>query len=678
MIRRNLRFRAHPFALIPFLLLFACSRETAQTTSFKNAPVILISVDTLRSDHLPAYGYDKVQTPNIDALRRDGILFQRAYSHCPMTLPSHASILTGLLPAEHGVRNNIGYKFDGEKFRTLAKALQSNGYQTGAAVSSYVMRSDTGIDSGFSYYDDSIPIATAGAASEHQRPGTETLKYAKPWIAQHAQSPFFFFFHIYEPHAPYNPTYDLEIAKSDEIVGNLIAHLKALGVYDRALIVFLSDHGEGLWQHGEDQHGVLLYRESLQVPLILKLPQSKRAGETVAKPVQLIDVFPTVLSLLGIEDSKRSLFGEPRAIYSETLYPRIHLGWSDLRSLVDDRFHYIDGPRPELYDIAADPGETNDLVAMERRSSASLREKLKAFPTGDTELGAISDEDAKKLAALGYVGSPQQRSGPLPNPKDVIGDLAPIKDAFRLADSRHFDEAVIAFRALLDRNPNLGDAWSKLGEVLVDAGRYDEAIATYKTAIVRSEHFSPNLALSLGNAYMRSGHPDLAIKHAELAMNLHPREAHELMARAHMSAKRYREAADMARMAIEEGDRQPTTILLFAEVQRAAGDLNGALATIADAERRGNDLEVPHVYGLDYLRGDVLARLDRPSEAIAAYERELKFSPQHLQTWANLAIVYWIEGRRADSERVLNEMVKKNPQSGARLLAKKTRAALRE
>jgi choline-sulfatase len=649
----------------------ACGREPKST----NAPVILISVDTLRSDHLPAYGYTGIATPHIDAFRRDAILFQRAYSQCPMTLPSHATILTGLLPTEHGVRNNIGYKFDGAKHRTLASVLSGRGYATGAAVSSYVLRSDTGINAGFEFYDDSIPIATAGAASEHQRSGVDTLNAAKPWLAQHAQSPFFFFFHIYEPHAPYEPTYDADIVKADAIVGDLLEHLKSIGVYHRAIIVFLSDHGEGLNDHGEDQHGIFLYRESLQVPLMIKLAQSENSGQTVDHPVQLADLFPTLLHKLGVEDSPRSLYAESKPIYSETLYPRIHLGWNELRSLIDGAHHYIDGPRPELYDLARDPHETQDLSASDRRVAAGLRTQIEKYPSAIEALGPVSAEEAAKLAALGYVGSAKNRSGPLPNPRDMIGSLQQIKEAFHLADLRRDDDAAKALRALVEKNRFLADAWSKLGEVLVDAGRYDEAIATYKEAIAQSQHFSPDLALGLGFAYLKAGKPQDALQHAQVAATMNPREAHELSARCFIEERRYRDAESNARLAIDEGDRQPSSILLLAEVQRAEGNLNGALQTITEAERRANDLEVPHLYGLDYLRGDILARLDRPDEAVAAYQREIRFSPQHLQSYANLAVIYMIEGRRAEAEKTLDAMVKANPHGGARSLAAKTRAA---
>ena len=657
-------------ALLALLALAACRRESAEV--FRDAPVVLISVDTLRSDHLPAYGYGGVRTPNIDALRRDSILYRRAYSHCPMTLPSHLSILTGLLPTEHGVRNNVGYRFDGAKFRTLAAVLRARGYRTGAAVSSYVLRSDTGIDAGFDVYDDGIAVAAGGAMSEHQRSGYETLKAAQPWIARNAAQPFFFFFHIYEPHAPYEPSYDGEIAKADDIVGRLVATLKSAGIYDRAIVVFLSDHGEGLWQHGEDQHGILLYRESLQVPLMIKLPHAARGNTAIDRPVGLTEVFPTLLDFLGVEKNDHPA----RPIYAETFYPRIHLGWSELRSLIDARFHYIDGPRPELYDLGHDAAETSDLAAGERRTAAAMRAELQRFPSALAPLQNVDGEEAAKLAALGYVGAAKMRSGPLPNPRDEIGHIAEIKQAFALADRRRYDDAAAALRALLARNPRLADVWSKLGEILVESGRYDDAVDAYKSAMAQSEIFSPDLALGLGFASLKAGRAQDAVAHAQLAAREAPRESHELLARAWAEERRFADAEASARQAIAEGDRQPSSILLLAEVQRAEGKLDAALQTIGEAERRANDLEIRHLYGIDYLRGDVLARLDRPDDAVAAYRREIEFSPQHLQSYANLAVIYVIEGKRAEAERTLAMMTRENPHRGAQALAAKTRAAM--
>jgi choline-sulfatase len=665
--------------------------------------VILISVDTLRADHLPAYGYRQVETPNIDGLRRDSVLFERVYSHCPMTLPSHASMFTGSLPTEHGVRNNIGYRFEGAKLRTLAEELRERGYATGAAVSSYVLRSDTGIDDGFDFYEDSIAVATAGATSEHQRSGMETLKHAQAWILAHREQPFFFFLHLYEPHAPYEPpepfksrypsAYDGEIAAADAIVGELIRSLKASGLYDRAIIIFTSDHGEGLWDHGEDQHGILLYREALWVPLLVKLPGSHQA-DSISRPTPLAHLFGTVLRLVGIDLPSRpaSWFDadaggetEARPIYSETLYPRIHLGWSELRSLIDGRYHYIEAPSPELYDLERDPGETKNLITIERRAAARLRREMQAYPETATTISEIDPEEARKLAALGYVGTPRERGpGPLPNPRDEVKNLARIKAAFRFADERRLDEAAAALRSLLQENPKLLDVGSKLGEVLVESGRYEEAIEVYRSAITHAERFSPDLALALGFAHLKhgdigdTGDTAAAATHARLALKTHPREANELLARVALEEGRFDAAEEHARSALRHGDSQPATLLLLADVERTAGKLERALRTVQEAERRAAELGIGRqgrqgrLQGADYLRGDLLARLDRPDEAAAAYRREIAAFPQHLQAYANLAVILMIQGRGAEANELLEQMARSNPHRGAFLLAAKT------
>ncbi len=684
------------------LLATACGRDTspirdASPGSFPDAPVILITVDTLRADHLPAYGYRQVETPNIDGLRRDSVLFEHVYSHCPMTLPSHVSMFTGSLPPENGVRNNIGYRFEGAKFRTLAEELRERGYATGAAVSSYVLRSDTGIDDGFELYEDSIAVATAGATSEHQRPGRETLKRALPWILGHRGQPFFFFLHLYEPHAPYEPpepfksryssAYDGEIAAADAIVGDLIRSLKASGLYDRALIIFTSDHGEGLWDHGEDQHGILLYREALWVPLLVKLPGSHQAG-SIGRPTPLSHLFGTVLRLVGIDlpshpaswfDADAGEKTEARPIYSETLYPRIHLGWSELRSLIDGRYHYIESPSPELYDLERDPGEARNLITIERREASRLRQEMQTYPAATTAIGEIDPEEARKLAALGYVGTPRERgSGPLPNPRDEVRNLARIKAAFRFADERRLDEAAAALRGLVQENPRLMDVWSKLGEVLVESGRYDEAIEAYRSAIAHSERFSPDLALGLGFAYLKNDDTAAAATHARLALTSHPREANELLARIALEEGRFDAAVEHAQSALRSGDSQPATLLLLADIERTAGRLDQALRTVQEAERRAEELGIRHLQGADYLRGDVLARLDRPEEAAAAYRREIAAFPQHLQAYANLAVILMIQGRSAEADELLEQMARSNPHRGAFLLAAKTLEAFED
>ncbi len=277
----------------------------------RGAPVVIISVDTLRADRLPAYGYREVETPALDALARDAIVFENAVSHVPLTLPSHASLFTGLLPFQNGVRDNLGYRLDASR-ETLAAFLSARGYAAGAAVSAIVLDHGSGVARGFDYYDDRIEASEPGQAiGQVQRSGGESAKRLEGWVSGLAPGkPFFAFLHLYEPHTPYAPPepwrtrypkspYDGEIAASDEIVGRWIAYLKERGVYDRALIVFLSDHGEGLGDHGEDEHGILLYREAVRVPLFVKLPGGRLAGTRSAAPAAIVDVFPTVAAVLG-------------------------------------------------------------------------------------------------------------------------------------------------------------------------------------------------------------------------------------------------------------------------------------------------------------------------------------------------------------------------------------------
>src|SRR5450759_104200 len=276
---------------ILLLLPFPSCRGTRRAhvgPRFERAPVILISVDTLRSDRLPMYGYGKVETPALDALRSDGILFERAYSHIPLTLPAHVSLFTGLEPGQHGVLDNAGFRLD-PAIPCLAELLKKAGYATGGAISAIVLNSQSGISRGFDFWDERVGSKRRTSMLDFvQRPGKETSDLLLGWLRHEASHPLFAFLHIYEPHAPYEApepyrsrygdAYDGEVAYSDAIVGGFLAEPKKIGLYDKAMIFFLSDHGEGLGDHGEMQHGIFLYRESIQIPLLIKLPGGALAG----------------------------------------------------------------------------------------------------------------------------------------------------------------------------------------------------------------------------------------------------------------------------------------------------------------------------------------------------------------------------------------------------------------
>ncbi|HTD52468.1 MAG TPA: sulfatase-like hydrolase/transferase [Thermoanaerobaculia bacterium] len=476
----------------------ACGRASAG-----RPPVVLISVDTLRADHLPIYGYRKLETPAVDALARDSIRFENAYSHVPLTLPSHAVLLTGLLPFENGVRDNLGFRL-APTHATLASRLRAAGYATGAAVSSYVLRADRGLNAGFDYYDDKMPDNPT-----RERSGVESADALARWATTVRDKPLFLFLHIYEPHAPYTPPepfrsrysdrpYDGEIAAADAGVGRLLDFLKGAGLYRRALIVLLSDHGEGLGDHGEAEHGVFLYREALRVPLLLKRPGSADAGRVVSTPVGLVDVVPTVLSVLSETHadglSGVSLFrflqgqGPSRRVYGETFYPRLNLGWSDLASLIDDRYQYIEAPRPELYDLVADSAEHNNLASQLPPPFRAMRAALAALARPFVGPEASTPEELKRLASLGYihVSPPVALGRALPDPKDRIETLQDFHRMLDLFYAGKDEEVIPVARRVLAHDPGIFSAWTALAGSLERAGKKSEAIRALQDGISQS------------------------------------------------------------------------------------------------------------------------------------------------------------------------------------------------
>ncbi len=653
-------------------------------------PIVLISIDTLRADHLPAYGYTKVATPHIDALVKDGILFENAYSHAPLTLPSHVSLMTGLLPPEHGVRDNLGYHLDSARHPTLAMRLHEAGYATGGAVSAWVLRGATGMRAGFDFYEDSL-VAPAGVdvAGAVQRPGDETLDLLLPWLAKAAGHPFFLFFHIYEPHAPWEPKepfksryanpYDGEIASADAIVGRLLDELRRLGLYRQSLVMLLSDHGEGLRDHGEEYHGILLYREVLHVPLVVKLPGGTRAGERVAASVPLDDVTPTLLEAASLPLPKgwqgRSLLGRRQAetVYSETYYPRVHLGWSELTSVIDARHQFIESPRAELYDIVADPHETRDLASARPELTREMRSALARFPAGFSGPEAVSSEEMARLAALGYLGGAAETKGPLPNPRDHIQVLDEVHAAFRLSATGHDEESVVLLRRVLKSEPQFFDVLFQLGRVLHRLGHVKQAYDAYRQAMTASPVMAPALGVPLARVCLDLGEVDEAERNAEIGMSTNPGAAHEILGR--VALARGDLAGAEAHLLKVTGDSVAETnaLLLRAEIAIRRGQPAGALEQLDAAERLIAKRGLGRPRDLSFLRGDALARLDRPAQAATAFEREIADHPRNRQAYARLAIVYGMLHRTyGDVDRLLGRMFDADRSAASATLAAET------
>lgn len=684
--------------LIAVASLLGCSREKnagGGVEGAEGAPIIIISVDTLRADHLPVYGEKGIETPAIDALAADSIVFENAYSHVPLTLPSHVNILTGLLPEQTGVRNNLGYRFDSSAHPSIPVLLKQKGYATGAAVSAYVLRGATGMGAAFDAYDDAIDRSSEGGAmGELERSGDRTIAAALQWIEGKKDQPFFYMLHLFEPHAPYEPVepfksryadrpYAGEIATTDSQLAAFFDALRKNGVYDRATIILLSDHGEGLGDHGEAQHGIFLYREAIHVPMIVKLPNAAMKGTRVAAPVQLIDIMPTVAGLAGFAppegavgvsliDIARGQAPAGRRIYSETMYPRIHLGWSDLASLIDERYHYIDAPKPELYDIEADPGEKKNVLSEQRRTYASMREEARKH-SRELELPAnIDPEEAAKLAALGYLGSTAPATGNLPDPKDGIADLELAGKANGLIAQGRLEEAVALLRQVVARNPSYADGWTQLASALQGIGDYEGSIAAYRKTIEVAPMLVPGTAFSMAEVFLRMGRFDEAVSHAELALPAHPAAARLLLAQAHLARKDFASAERESQALMSDPEKRNDAAILLAQIRVAQRRLEEAGALLDEVKSRSDASGTRLPPNFWFARGDTLARMSRMPEAEQSFAQEISLYPRNREAYVRLAVLQTLSGRDAEAMQTFERMLSANPESSSYALAADT------
>ena len=670
-------------------------------------PIILISIDTLRADRLPAYGYTKIRTPAIDALAADGVLFERAYAHVPQTLPAHASILTGLLPFEHGVRDNVGFAVKPNE-PMLQHSLKAKGYATGGFVSAYVLRKETGIGAGFDVYDSDFRSSSPELSiGQVQRDGADTLERAEAWLARLDSSKFFLFLHLYEPHVPYRPParfasyapYDGEIAYSDELVGRFIQTLKDRNLYDASTIVLLSDHGEGLGDHGELEHGLFIYDESIRIPFVVKpsraggffgrFKSGAAGGRRIANPVQQIDVAPTLGEAAGLTSPSSARHGrslwpvilgadpatiDEAGIYSESFYARYHFGWSELQSLTDARYRFVKAPHQELYDLTNDPREKRNIVSERPQAASAMRAAIERLSAGAgvERPSAITAAEREQFQALGYVGMQADlgadvKGESLPDPKDKVGTLEKYRRAVTLASARDFDGAIAGLQDILRDNPDMADVWQQLGNLLTRTDRTEEALAAYKRFVQLKPTLSSGLA-AVASTLLKLRRLDEARAHGELAVKVaapHERRGARVGARAagedraRAEGRRGRAARSEARTG-GRSDAADATVRAGAAAPHCRSDTHEALPFFVDAasQLKSRTLTISELY---FYLGDTLARLGRNAEAEAAFKEERRLFPQHPRSYASLAMLYRSLGRDAEAEATIQAMLTAAP-----------------
>jgi choline-sulfatase len=550
--------------------------------------VFLITIDTLRADHVHCYGYENIHTPALDGLARDGIRFSQAFTPSPITNTSHTSILTGLLPSSHGV-TDFAVPL-APTHPTLAELLKRNGYHTAAFIGAVILDSKTlapGLDRGFDFYDN-FPAhsQTKSRWGRIERRGMDVVQHAEAWMTAHPAGSHFVWVHLYDPHDPYEPPppysltykdrlYDGEIAYADSALGGFLGYLKKNGRYDNALIVVVGDHGEGLGEHREDTHGIFLYDSTTHVPLIAKLPAQPHPDQVVKTQVRTTDILPTVVDWLGIPlperldgASLKPYFGgaedRDRTAFGETDYP-LRFGWAPLRSIRAEGFKFIEAPRPELYDLHADPRElanhyqaSNLTVQKFRAMLAEVKAKASApSAVGAAAQGSEAQGSSDALKALGYQGQSGRlaanaaQTSQLPDPKDKIEEQNLLHSAMIASDDNRTEQARQALEKVLQLDSKSPTAARQLGELELHTGDYARAADHLKQAReVRPE--DATAAFYEGQAREKTGDFAGARDALEASLKLTPGQfpARLLLGQVYLSLKDPKKAEDQFEAAL--------------------------------------------------------------------------------------------------------------------------------
>lgn len=591
--------------------------------------LLLITIDTLRADHLSCNGAENVVTPNLDRLAREGANFSRVRAPVPLTLPSHASILTGKYPPTHGVRENAAAPLSEDQL-TLQEVLQSNGYETAAFLGSFVLDRRFGLAQGFDVYDDRVWTSAEELEKlQAERPAEAVFDAFKSWLADRVgQRPFFAWLHFYDPHAPYLPPepyrtayrsdpYAGEVAYTDEVVGKVWTALESRAMLRGTVIGVVGDHGEGLGEHQEATHSVLIYNSTLHVPMILYSPGQVPAGSRVETLTSLVDLAPTLLDLVGLPrelGTGRSLLSkiglseapaEPgdeqtRPVYSESLYAQRNLGWSPLFGVEDRDFKLILGAEPELFDLGADPEERRNLAAERPEKVSALKEQFATLGIGletasqEEEAASLDPETVARLRSLGYLSSPRgsasaPAAGEAPDPKEQMGVWNEIQLALAEYTMEDFVSAASRLEKLLASHPDISLGYEYLGSAYEKMGRLSDAVDVYRKGIERGLG-SSELSVGLGRIYLQRG--DLPL------------------------------AASALRVALAE---DPLHVV--------------ALHQLADVEARGGNL----------------------AEATALYDRALEINPAYVYSWNGLGMARNRQGRDEEAAIAFQKAVKLDP-----------------
>jgi arylsulfatase A-like enzyme/Flp pilus assembly protein TadD len=673
------------------------------TTKGPQGNLILITLDTTRADRLGCYGYENIHTPNMDYLAQHGVLFENAISPAPLTLPAHTSLLTGLYPPVHGIRNNTTYKLS-EKAVTLTEILSDHGYRTGAVIGAFVLDSGYGLDQGFASYDDELDRPAQRPTTLFTMPGHEDIqirmeeiaerrapavtKKAIAWLKQNSEERFFLWVHYYDPHYPYSPPedvlsnyeerpYDGEIAYIDRHLGQILDELKSSELIDNTLIVLAGDHGEGLGDHRESKHSILIYDPMVRVPLIMSYPARLEEGKRVGATVSLVDVAPTILDILEIDHDMKidgvsltaAMKGDElreRAVYSESMSPYLTYGWSELASVRNSDWKYIQSSSPELYNVTNDPAELTNLIDEEKDVAAKLEAALDSLvagaPAADSGLAEkshLSPTERERLVALGYVAGapPVREKASLKSPREMIVFHELIDSGEDAMKKMQYEEALAKFQQVTSVDPTNALAHNLIGMVYYKIGDTTNARVHFLEAI----EFNPSLAdphHNLGNIYFHEENYREAASCYEKAVELDPEAGEYYVALGQIYARlgEMEKAQSAYEKALAFGYSSPRLFLANGISLMRIGRFEEARKSFEDAIKVSpNSAEAYNEYG------NLLDKTGDLQGAVEKYQRALSINSDYTQAHYNLARMLLKSGKNGEAMRELVLTVQQDP-----------------
>ncbi|MDH7513027.1 MAG: sulfatase-like hydrolase/transferase [Clostridiales bacterium] len=661
--------------------------------------LLLITLDTTRADHLPTYGYLDVKTPHLDELAEKGIVFDECIASSPLTLPSHCSMMTGLYPTFHGVRVN-GNTALSDQHLTLAELFSQAGYTCGAFIGAFVLDGRWGLRQGFHHYDDQFDLKKYKQLDLGlvQRPGNEVVDATLAWLSGQKDKKFFAWVHLYDPHIPYEPPepyfseyghrglvglYDGEIAFMDEQIGRLVHWLNENGLDRNTMIVLIGDHGEGLGDHGEMAHGYFIYDYAVKVPFLIATPAGDFKGKRVKAQVRTVDLFPTLLEVTGLtvppENQGKSVlpfFFKPETnqgftAYSESYSPEIHYGWSPLVSLRTNQFKFIDAPRPELYALAEDPGELQNVHGRNPGVARDMKKALEAI-IHETSLNApapasanLDRETIERLAALGYVGAPVSRKSSrgkdaaLIDPKDKLHIYESIQQAGALLNQEKYEEASRMLEAVVREEKGIPQAHLLLATCYVELKRAEEAKTQYDL-ILRDDANSIQALIGMANVLREEGNKEDVITLCKKALSLDERnvQAYNLIGEVYMEDKDHAGALPYLEKAVEIQPKLTQNSLNL-------GACLVGLKRYEEAEVRLKEIAAhyPKFPLVHFHLGLLYEEQGRIEEAMKAYREEFGLYSDHFRARFNHGRLLLKLGDRAGYLNEMKEVIRTAPQA---------------